>query len=100
MRDLSSGISHQKQAYKGRASFKKGNQRSSEPGYSSLGSSTSSSLPSSVASEDGVDRWLVIKLPKENKNKFSMDLIDSQADEGKEWLDGPLDLDLSIKRPA
>ena len=31
-----------------------------------------------------MDRWLVIKLPKENKNKFSMDLIDSQADEGKE----------------
>jgi hypothetical protein len=47
-----------------------------------------------------VDRWLVIKLPKESKNKFSMDLIDSQADEGKEWLDEPLDLDLSIKRPA
>ena len=47
--------------------------------------------------ESSDDEWIVIRIPKGDKSKFSADFMDKGVGEGKEWLVGPCDLNTSIQ---
>jgi hypothetical protein len=47
--------------------------------------------------ESSDDEWIVIRIPKGDKLKFSADFMDKGVGDGKEWLDGPCDLNTSIQ---
>ena len=52
--------------------------------------------PDKMESSD--DEWIVIRIPKGDKLKFSADFMDKGVGDGKEqWLDGPCDLNTSIQ---
>ena len=51
--------------------------------------------PDNMESSD--DEWIVIRIPKGDKSKFSSDFMDKGVGDGKEWLDGPCDLNTSIQ---
>jgi hypothetical protein len=42
------------------------------------------------------DEWIVLRIPKNNKMRFSADFMDGGVGDGKEWLDGLLNLDCTI----
>ncbi len=48
----------------------------------------------SIESSD--DEWIVLRIPRNNRLKFSADFMDGGVGDGKEWLDGLCNLDLTI----
>ncbi len=48
------------------------------------------------SNESSDDEWIVLRIPKNNRTKFSADFMDCGVGDGKEWLDGPCNLDVTI----
>ena len=46
--------------------------------------------------ESSDDEWIVLRIPSWNRSKFSADFMDGGVGDGKEWLDGLCNLDLTI----
>ncbi len=60
----------------------------------------SSSVGDEKAFDEGENsdgEWIVIRIPKRDKTKFRADFMDKGVGDGKEWLDGPCDLNTSIQ---
>ncbi len=54
--------------------------------------------PPIIRNEAKDDQWVAIRIPHSNTSaRFSVDFIDESTEDGKEWLDGPCDLDLTIR---
>ena len=42
------------------------------------------------------DEWMVLRIPRWNRSKFSADFMDDGVGDGKEWLDGLCNLDITV----
>jgi hypothetical protein len=47
--------------------------------------------------ENADDEWIVLRIPRNNRMRFSADFMDGGVGDGKEWLDGPCNLDITIR---